>query len=631
MWIVSAFWILLALPGLACLCRLDPSRLDDGALAVVARSYLLSLGLLTPISVLGYVLHWPLAVLSSAYLLLVLAGVWLLARDRSWLRAFAGPSVIALLGAAWLAFELWTAVRAGSHVAGDAGFHIARIRMLLELGMGSWDPLVAGRQFEPIYHTNLYHALIAVSAQLARVDPVAAWIWVWPFTKLMLAAAAYELALRVLGERWPAWLAAIAAGSWFATQSALPYPNTLAPFVFLPLGVAIVIAAAAEAPSFRNAAWVAMAAVALAELHALYALFLLLTAAPLLAACAGWAILRRGPARSERTAAVLALALCVPWLVVPAWPRVAGLFGSVAHAQAAPEAVQLTSKQRQESIYVAAGGERVYMDPRAFWPDSQATYALTALLLAAALTRRRSVFAALCVLATLAVYFFVPAVCSLLVKLAGAGWILVRFTNLLEAMGMTLAPAGAALAALCAGRALAPWLPGARALLPLTLGVLQLVAAGLALRYGEYFGPRAEPWSTASIRSAARAKAAVSKAARATARAEFFAEHVAAESTLLAPLLMDYQLPMHCVCRGFAFRGGRGKRNLPDIEARRVAADRFYAHDASAEERRAIVDRYQLRYIYSSPRRVRRLAADFGSRVRNVSSAGEDAVIELGP
>jgi hypothetical protein len=160
---------------------------------------------------------------------------------------------------------------------------------------------------------------------------------------------------------------------------------------------------------------------------------------------------------------------------------------------------------------------------------------------------------------------------------------------------------------------------------------LQLCGAAAALGYGERFGPRTEPWSFATIYAAAQANEAARNAERIDGRARFFAAHVAPEASLMAPLLMDYQLPMHCMCRGFAFRGGRGKRNLPDIEARRAAANRFYAHDTSAAERRELLQRYDLRYVYSSPRRATRLAADLGARVRAIHSAGEDAVIELAP
>jgi hypothetical protein len=97
----------------------------------------------------------------------------------------------------------------------------------------------------------------------------------------------------------------------------------------------------------------------------------------------------------------------------------------------------------------------------------------------------------------------------------------------------------------------------------------------------------------------------------------------------MAPLLLDYYLPMHCNCRGLAFRGGRGGRDVADIAARRTAADRFYAHDTPDTERAELAARYRLNYVYSSPRRAPRLAAALAPRVVSTAISGGDAIITL--
>ena len=160
------FWLALALPGFALLWRLDREALRGGILFGLGRSYLMSWMLLTPSCVLGYMLQLPLALLTVSYGLAVLLACASLLQDRSWLRALRRPSALAAVGGLWLCCDVWLGLRAGTHVEGDAGYNIARVRLLLDAGLSNWDPLVAEPHFEPVYHTNLYHALIASSAQL---------------------------------------------------------------------------------------------------------------------------------------------------------------------------------------------------------------------------------------------------------------------------------------------------------------------------------------------------------------------------------------------------------------------------------------------------------------------------------
>jgi hypothetical protein len=168
---------------------------------------------------------------------------------------------------------------------------------------------------------------------------------------------------------------------------------------------------------------------------------------------------------------------------------------------------------------------------------------------------------------------------------------------------------------------------------PLGWGTWALEALGClaVFTYVQSQAPRAEPWSIASSLQAARGDQAGSNAARISRRARFFAEHVAPRATLMAPVAHDYDLPMHCNCRALAFRRGRGNRNVPDVDARRQAADQFYASDTPASARAELLKRYGIVYIYSSARRAPRLARELAPRVVTTVSDGEDAIIQLAP
>src|SRR5205085_10713593 len=103
------------------------------------------------------------------------------------------PSPLAILAATLITGDLLIALRAGSHVSGDARYHAARVRMLLTHGFNNWDPLVPGHRFDLVYHSNLYHALIADGAKLSGLDGPAGWAFALFFAKLAACSAAYHL------------------------------------------------------------------------------------------------------------------------------------------------------------------------------------------------------------------------------------------------------------------------------------------------------------------------------------------------------------------------------------------------------------------------------------------------------
>ena len=178
-----AWWAVLWLPGHAIARRVSRNDQGGGALAHVALGYLYSFALLTPVSVVGYALGWPIAVLTAAVVLATLAGAVDLARTRFWQR----PRSWSWLDVAWLAalvviVDLAFGAYAGGHTAGDARLHVARVRVLLDHGFNNWDPYFADHPFSRVYHTNLYHALIAAGAQLTGALAIEAWVWTLPLS-----------------------------------------------------------------------------------------------------------------------------------------------------------------------------------------------------------------------------------------------------------------------------------------------------------------------------------------------------------------------------------------------------------------------------------------------------------------
>jgi len=627
MWMAWLFWLLLMLPGLALVVRCEPESLQDGVLSLVARAYFASLTLLTPVSVIGYVLHTPVWVLSMAVVLAIAGGVLSLVRMRQRLRVYAfRPSWLTWACSALLVCDGVLGARVGSHVFGDSAFHIGRVRMLLGEGLGSWDVLLPGHQFESTYHTNLYHALLAVSAQLSGLDPGAAWVAMWPVTKLMTWACAYELALRVFGDERCAWIAALSAGVSFVTQSAFPVPNTLCCFALLPFGLACSLRLLKSEPAAQDAAWVGVASLVIAQVHILYAVFLLLWTLPLLGVRALCRV-RHKHARGVPLGACGAALASVPWIVAPALPRlISALFGSVAHAQSGVvPAVIAAGAQAKRELFVPVGAQWVRMRMSDFvgW-QLPLTQLVLLLALLALLTRRAEIWGALGLMGTAAFYLFVPPVCSLLLAVAHAHWIVARFATTLKGLPAALLVSGVASFALTLasykGRA---WYQRA-----LEHGLCGLGMA-CALGHSYLFSSRRAPWDVETTWQSFVEHRASSVSAMITERAHFFRGHVPVGAVVMAPLQMDYALPMYCNCRPFAF--GHGHHGVKDIAERRAAVEAFYARGASSETRVNLLRKYDLHYVYSSPGGVPRLVRDLRSRSLQVehASAGRDAVTHV--
>jgi len=193
-----AFWACLFFPGYAVLRALDPAVLRDGPLAVIGRSYIASFVLLTPISVMCYALHLPMALFATAIVVAVSSALLVLLQANppwryrltrlaclTWLRGMTAAGTVAGL---IVIADIVLGSRVGSHTGGDAGFHVGRARMLIDHGFNNWDPVIAGHIFEPLYHSNLYHALLAACAVLSGTHAGVAWLSAWPFAKLLQAA-----------------------------------------------------------------------------------------------------------------------------------------------------------------------------------------------------------------------------------------------------------------------------------------------------------------------------------------------------------------------------------------------------------------------------------------------------------
>ncbi|MFQ5592366.1 MAG: hypothetical protein ACE5HE_14490, partial [Phycisphaerae bacterium] len=195
MMVTIAFWCALLLPGYAVARMVAPRDLESGLPGALAISFLAALVVLSPVSILCYLLSCPVAVLSSACILVLIAGVVQISR-RGWWRD------IAKLVAGGLGIELLILVtdvviggRVGAFLGGgDERMHLARVRFLLDHGFSNVSPYTHPGGFFNVYNTNLLHGLYASCSQLSGVDVPGAWCASLVLAKSLIAGAYYFLA-----------------------------------------------------------------------------------------------------------------------------------------------------------------------------------------------------------------------------------------------------------------------------------------------------------------------------------------------------------------------------------------------------------------------------------------------------
>jgi hypothetical protein len=560
------------------------------------------MALLTPVSVAGYALGLPLAVLSAAVVIAALAGAADLLRAARISRPLSHPGVASVVGTLVVLADLWLSTRRGTHFGGDAGFHVGRVKLLLDHGFNQTDP-ISGLGFEPIYHTSLYHALMASAAQLTGQDAPGAWAFTFAFSKLAVACGSYYLAWTLCRERWIAWVAAVIASVWVAPYAVLTYPNTVAAYWLFPLSAALAVELL-DAATTRNALKVAALSLTAAQLHPLYFAFVALILGPVLGI--GAVARLRGDRAAARALLLgaLTLALGLPWLAVariPALrpdtaPRTHGPYPAVAALAPEPEddtePVDEAEPPREKGFIYLSGGQMMY-SPRRF-ANPRSPHALVlfgiALGLASAQRRRFALLAApVCVVVAI---LHVPPVCTALVELSRSPFIMKRLDATFTVIHPGVLAAGALAWTTTAVRG--AWLALAQAL-ALCLGGYYAHVRGVDSRHydrQEFLSPRRS------------AEALQDTLANLRKRRELLDTYVPSGATIWAPLQQDYRVAMFCDCFVMATDTDHGTRGLQHIGRRRRDAARLIDPDVPEPLRRALLRYYGIERMYVNKGRI---------------------------
>jgi len=438
MFVSLLFWLALLLPGYAlarCVCPGDFTDSGDvpgerpacGMLGVVALSFFWAFALLSPASMLCYVLHLPVFVFSAACVAAIVAGVVVIHRRRWWRPM--GRLMVAGVGIELLlvVIDLVFAARTGAFFSGDAEMHLARIRYLLDHGFSNRGPYYDVDSFFWLYHTNLLHALFAACSQLTGTGYLSVWFTSQVFAKLVIAGGVYYFAWQALRSRWAAWLPALFLLANSAPVTYLMYPNKLAPMWLLPIALGVCIAAVREGPLWAHVCTLAAASLVLGQVHSLYAFFMGLVIGPILGVWLAARLIRRSGGSRVLCGCLAALFAGAPFMLYARYGGERPPRDPDAPVARTPDEEELRDKFHE------LDNDRIVLKFGEFLGDHTALrlvlFAAGAVGLAL-LGRRRESAVLVALVAINMVVLFVPAICTALRDLMGARWILLRIGSI---------------------------------------------------------------------------------------------------------------------------------------------------------------------------------------------------------
>lgn len=626
MWIILLFWALLWIPGALLVRRFQPELAEGGWIVTLPLGYLGTFTLVTPVAWLGFIFGWPLWVLTAAICLLIVAALALVAGGRVPRPAIPSLSPVAIAATVVILAELVASAQQGSHFGGDAGFHVARIRSLLDDGFNNVSPLISGR-LERVYFGNLYHAVAACSAQVAGLAPADAWAHLLSFAKLFIAGGSAVLAYALLRERWAAWLAAAMSAVWWGPLTILSYPNKFSPLGLLPIGIALWVTAVRAPGRVAGPLSLAAAAMVIAEVHALYSVLLVLSLAPATLAIGLWRM-RRDRARGMWTLVLLvAMGAGGPQLLASRLApesgtsmQVRGSYPDALASVALPAVDKPVKKVKSSGLKQV--GDGLYMASPARWFGPRSPYLYLLLLPALLAIRRRDTDPLLLLAPLMSLSFFLynPWLCGALVRAAGAPWVVGRF-SIAYSVVLQAAMPGLVAATLL----LLPLRQWARHLLLLSV----LVAA---VGYANANGTNKSVWKRGPI--AERLSGDGTLAPRLEKLREYRAllrAHAVPGSLVCTKPKKDYQLLMLHSVYPLAIHPVRGTAGVADMRRRQRDAPFLIGNRGSGPLKVALAQHYGVRYLWLSRKFERKVRRAYGRHVAGVWRVHGRLLVELKP
>lgn len=410
------FWPLACLPGFAVMRRIDPEDAESGLLGVIAVSFLATLAILSPVSIICYLFGAPVAVMSAALVAMILWSIVDLIRTGAFRRLGGILLTAVCIEMVVVIVDSAIGLRTGAFLGGDAKVHLARIRFLMDHGLTNLDPYMAEPFFYPLYHTNIIHALYAACAKLFQVDPYGVWFTSIAWGKLLCTSGAYYLAWRVFDSRRAAWVAALFCLAMRGPITYAIYPNQLAPFWLLPIMLGFAAQSIRKGEPDRLALKLGAASLVMGQIHGLYVVFAVMILGPYLGG--RWLLgLYRRTSHARHGVILLALMAGLPFVVVTRM--------TTKVPPAPPNADKLVP-----AGFIERDGGTLTRDPATVMATMGGVPGVmifaAALLLVLSSSRRTQSWAVIVPMGISAALLLIPQVCSFLIQRAGEAWVVER-------------------------------------------------------------------------------------------------------------------------------------------------------------------------------------------------------------
>lgn len=434
---ILSIWLIVALPGYTWIRRLNHES-ACGWLGTLSLSYVHSFAMFTPLALGCYFFNLSIAVLGLGIVALILISVIVLIRQKAWKSLAWHCEFIELLGVSIILVDLVLAARTGGRLSGDAMYHIARTRMILDHGANNWEPFYYPHHFAYIYHSNLYHALLAAIAAASRIDVLDVWQDTLLWAKLITASGIYYLGWSVFRTKSCGWLSTILYIMWWGHENFQLVPNKIAPVWLLSMAIALTLRCIRDhAP--RDLITLACVCLILPQFHIMYSLFYSVLVAPVLLIDV---LLNRWS--TKRWSLFLCLAFgtsffSVPFLVVSKYVGASSETAYSAlkeHSSHSPakRSVSIARKPRPKrsqsmSWVINVGKNYIMLNPaRYLTPYTWMGWLAPLFILGLVTPHRRSVFIVMMIMLSACLIMFVPAICTMFIEVTKVrAWVIRRY------------------------------------------------------------------------------------------------------------------------------------------------------------------------------------------------------------
>ena len=420
MYTALLFWLFLMLPAYVVTRYLARRELDSGLLGVVGVSYVFTFVILSPFSILAYLLKAPLIIFSSICVVLIIASLIEITRRKWWRETVKLLSQGLCVELFIILLDLVASAWSGALIGGDAVTHLARIRMLLDHGFNNSDPFVGQPHFFPIYHTNLLHALYATCSQLTGVFHTKVWFVSLAWSKLLVMSGAYFMVWCLFERRWVAWVAALFTLGSYGPVSFLLYPNRVAPLWLCAIIIGWSIQALHDTSSRHGPFKLAAAVLVLGQLHSLYVGFVCVILIPVMGFVAVYRFARRLPNYRVPALCGVAVLLSIPF------PLIAR--NHLKNHNATTVRAEVDGQDRENEPKEPPSNRWISMKPRSGWGklDGWSLFLIGGVALSLRGPRRKHAAVLLAMCGIVLLIYHVPPLYSAFLSMVGKKWIVGR-------------------------------------------------------------------------------------------------------------------------------------------------------------------------------------------------------------